>query len=209
MSPDPAAHPRLLKSSLPTANYSVKGLVRGPAGNKTGQYLAAIDPQDPGQQGFYREALNDIPHPLEAGKTMNYGGLQALLNSPQRGAVLDAYARQNRLQKAPTAEQFQAEAFAAAHARMLERGAANPGELAFPASADAARRAPAAQMALAHGNYVQPQGGAVVDAASQAQRFADLPADAAYAAPGTPMRLVRGAAPVPAARVIPGSVTTR
>ena len=200
---------KVIRGTMPTVNYAARMAAQVPGSNKTLQYLQGLDPQDPGQQGFYREALNDIPHPLETGKQINYGQLQSLLHGQQRGAVLDAYAQQNRLARTPTADEFQAHAFAAAKDRMLARGAATPGELAFPQSADAARRAPNAATAIAHGNFVQPTGGAVVNAASLAQRSADLPADAAYAAPGMAVRLVRGAAPVPLPRVIPGTIASR
>jgi hypothetical protein len=192
-----------------TIKYSNASQVQGKGSNKTMQYLQGMDSQDPGQQGFYREALTDIPHPLEAGKTVTYGGLQDLLRGPQKAAALDAYARLNRMDRTPTAEVYQAAAFEAAKQRMMQRGAANPGELAFPMSADAARRAPNTAMAIAHGNYAQPTGGAVVDAASQAQRYADQPMQATYTAPGMPMKLVRGVAPAPQARIIPGTIVSR
>ena len=209
--PDNSKQPtRVIKGSTPTSNYaaSTKPLVQGKSSNKTAQYLADILPNDPGQQGFYREALTGIPHPLQAGKTLSYGGLQDLLAGPQGAAAREAYGQANRMQRAPSIGQYEQAAYTAAHAQMVARGAANPGELAFPASADAARRAPNTAMAIAHGNFVAPEGGAVVDAASLAQRADDVAGSTPImAAPGMAVRLVRGAAP--ATRVIPGSIVSR
>ena len=210
--PDNSKKPaRVIKGSLPSSNYaaSTTRLVQGKASNKTAQYLSEILPNDPGQQGFYGEALNDIPHPLDAGKQINYRELQQVLNGPNRAAALDAYAGANRLGKV-SADQMQQAMFDQARARLDARGAANPGSLAFPMSADAARRAPNTATGIAHGDFVQPMGGAVVDAATQAQRYADQPADAGMmAAPGMAVRLVRGAPVAPAPRVIRPAIATR
>lgn len=210
--PDSPNQPtRVIKAALPRSNYAATTapLVQGKASNKTAQYLAEMLPTDPGQQGFYGEALNDIPHPLQAGQRLNYRELQAVLNGPQRAQALNAYAAANRLGKVTAAQMQQAE-FDQARARLDVRGAATPGSLAFPPAADAARRAPNTATAIAHGNYAQPQGGAVVDAAALAQRAADLPVDAGLmAAPGMAVKLLRGAAPAPAARVLRGNIATR
>ena len=158
--------------------------LQGRASNKTAQYLAEIAPEHPGQQGFYRAALTGIPHPLQRGQTINYGQLQDLLASPQGAAAREAYASTYRLNRAPSAEQIQAEAFTTARQQMLDRGAANPGQLAFGAEAEAALRAPLVAQAIAHGNYVPLVGQQLSNPLAQAQRYADLPASAAYVAPG-------------------------
>ena len=62
--------------------------------------------------------------------------------------------------------------------------------------------------AIAHGNYAAPAGGAMQDAASLAQRAADMPAADMMAAPGMAARVLRGA-PVAAPRVIRGSIAQR
>ena len=199
---------KVIKAALPTATYSTRGQVQGPGGNKTQQYLAALDPQDPGQQGFYREALS-VPHPMQAGQRMSYGQLQDLLAGPHKAAALDAYASANRLTSV-SAAQMQQTLFDAGKADLLQRGAANPGVLAFPPAADAARRAPNTATALAHGNFATPANGAVQDAVALQQRYADQPADGAVmAAPGMPVRLVRGAPVATPARTILGSIAAR
>lgn len=160
-----------------TGSYaaSTKPQVQGHPSNKTLQYLADVPAEHPGQQAFYREALTGIPHPLEKGKTLSYGQLQDLLQGPQRAKALDAYRAAGRFDHAPTANSYLADSFDKAHAEMLRRAAANPGELAFPAAADAALRAPATATAVQHGNYVQPTtAGRITDAAVQAQRFGDI-----------------------------------
>ncbi|MBH8567310.1 hypothetical protein KB206_00325 [Microvirga sp. STS02] len=159
---------------------------------------------DLGAQAFYREALTGIPHPLIHGQTLNYGQLQDLLTSSHRAAAIDAYAVANRLDKPPTAAAYQQAMFDHAHAALLERAAAKPGEYAFPASADSARRAPNTARAIAHGNYVQPD--AVQNAASLAQRYGDVAGVSnAYAAPGMAVqgpRTIAVAAPAPKTRVL-------
>ena len=161
--------------------------LQGKASNKTEQYLAGLDAQDPGNQAFYREALVGIPNPMQAGQSMSYGQLQDALAGPKRAAMLAAYAEQNRMDKTPTAQAYQQAMFDQARAQMLQRGAEKPGELAFPVAADAARRVPNTAQAIAHGNYVAPAGTAVVDAASLAQRHADVAGGSAYVAPGMAM----------------------
>lgn len=209
--PDNSNQPaRVIKGALPRSNYaaSTTRLVQGQASNKTAQYLAGIQAHDPGQQGFYGEALNDIPHPLDAGRQINYHELQQVLNGPQRAQALDAYASANRLGKV-SAEQMQQSLFDAARARLDARGAANPGVLAFPAAADSARRAPNTATAIAHGNFAPADEAS--NAAVQAQRFADIAGTTpVMAAPGMAVKLVRGAAPVaPAARVIRSNIASR
>ena len=158
--------------------------LQGRASNKTAQYLSEISPDHPGQQGFYRAALTGIPHPMQRGQMINYGQLQDLLASPQGAAAREAYATTHQLNRAPSAEQMQAEAFASARQQMLDRGAANPGQLAFGAEADSALRAPLNARNIAHGNYVPLVGGQLSSPLAQAQRYADLPAASVYAAPG-------------------------
>lgn len=200
---------RTIVGSLPTSSYAAATApqLRGKAGNKTAQYMADMLPTDPGNQAFYAEALNDIPHPLEAGKVMNYGQVQQLLNGPQRAAALDAYAAQNKLPRVSAAQMQQA-MFEAAKPRLMARGAANPGEYAFPPSADAARRAPSTATGIAHGNFAAADQAS--NAAVQAQRFADIAgANSVMAAPGMSVRLVRGPDTVPVARVIRGGTASR
>lgn len=200
--PDPK---RTIAGSLPTATYSNKGLVQGKGSNKTEQYLAGLPATDPGHQAFYREALNDIPHPL-TGQPMTYGGLQQALAGPQRAAMLDAYAAHNKMPRV-TADQMQQAEFNSANTRMLARGAANPGTLAFPDAADVARRAPSTAQAIAHGNYAAADNAS--NATVQAQRFADIAGQQnVMAAPGMAVRLMRGAPAAPA-RTIPGTIATR
>lgn len=158
--------------------------LQGRASNKTAQYLAEIGPDHPGQHGFYRAALTGIPHPLQRGQMINYGQLQDLLASPQGAAAREAYASTHQLNRAPSVEQMEGEAFASARQQMLQRGAANPGQLAFGPEADAALRAPLVAQAIAHGNYVPMAGQQLSNPLAQAQRYADLPAASAYAAPG-------------------------
>ena len=158
--------------------------LQGRASNKTAQYLAEIGPDHPGQQAFYRAALTGIAHPLQRGATLNYGQLQDLLAGQQGAAAREAYASTHQLNRAPSAEQMQAEAFASARQQLIQRGEANPGQLAFGAEADAALRAPLNAQNLAHGNYVPLVGGQLSSPLAQAQRYADLPASSAYAAPG-------------------------
>jgi hypothetical protein len=204
---------KVIKGTMPTSTYArtLAPLVRGKGSNKTQQYLDGMDANDPGQQGFWREALTDIPHPLEQGRQVSYGGLQQLLNSNQRGAALDAYAQQAKLPKV-TAAQMQQALFEQGKARLLERAAANPGQYAFPPAADSARRAPTTAQNIAHGNFAAAVGGEVTNAAVQAQRYADLSAAApVMAAPGMAVRLVRGAvqpAPTPV-RLIHGTIASR
>lgn len=190
---------RTIKGTMPTSTYArtVTPLVRGKSSNKTLQYLDGMDANDPGQQGFWREAITEIDHPLEQGKQMSYGQLQQLLNSQQRSAALDAYAQQAKLPKV-TAEQMQQALFEQGKARLLERAAQNPGQYAFPPAADSARRGPTTAQNVAHGNFAAADHGEVTNAAMQAQRYADLGAVApVMAAPGMAVRLVRGAAPNP------------
>ena len=212
--PNPPSPKRTIKGTLPsrigTYAPTTARLVQGKSSNKTADFLADLDPHDPGQQAFYREALT-LPHPLETGKQINYGQLQHLLNSPQRAAALDAYRVSNRLDRAPTAEAYQQAAFDAAHRQLLQRGAANPDTLAFPPSAVEALRAPNTAQNIAHGNFAAAEGPQLTNAAIQAQRYADLGTAApVMAAPGMTVRLVRGAAPTPApVRTIPGTIATR
>ena len=180
---------RVIRGQMPTSNYaqSTSRLVRGPSSNKTAQYLESIDPNNPGQQGFYREALTGIPHPLEAGKTLSYGGLQDLLAGPHGAAARDAYSQSNRMQRVPTKAEYEQAAYAQAHADLLSRGANKPGELAFPMRADAALRAPNTATAIAHGNYVLQDGQAVVSPESLNQRYEDVASgQSAMTAPGMP-----------------------
>ena len=158
--------------------------VQGPSSNKTAQYLAEIAPDHPGGQAFYRAALTGIPHPLQRGATLNYGQFQDLLAGAQGAAAREAYASAHQLNRAPSAEQMQAEAFASARQQMLNRGAANPGQLAFGADAEAALRAPLNARNLAHGNYVPLVGQQLSNPLAEAQRYADQPPSSAYVAPG-------------------------
>lgn len=185
--PNPSTKPGSYAGSAPQHGQA-------PSSNRTAQYLAAINAEHPGQQGFYRAALTGIPHPLQAGQTLNYGQLQDLLAGPQGATARDAYAVQNRLDRAPTAEQLLATRFEQARAAMLQRGAQNPGQLAFGPEADDALQAPGRAAAVAHGNYVPLIGGQLSNPLSAAQRYADLPAASAYTAPGMSV-----AAPMPAA----------
>ena len=200
---------RVIRGTVPTGSYaaSTAPQLQGRAGNKTTQYLDAMLPNDPGAQGFHREALTGIPHPLNPGQTMNYGQLQDLLHGPHGAAALESYRATHRLDKMPTADDVQRVAFDQARADLLARAAQKPGELAFPASADAARRAPNTAQQMAHGNFLAADApGQVVNGVMQAQRYADLPVDGtAYAAPGMATR--PGVAPpaVPA-RVIRGGL---
>lgn len=197
---------RTIQAASPqTGSYAAgtRRQLQGKASNKTQQYLAGMDTHDPGGQAFYREAIT-VPHPLEPGKTMSYGQFQDALQGPQKAAMLDAYARQNKMQSIPTAVAYQQAMFDQGHAAMLQRGADNPGELAFPASADEARRAPNTGRAIAHGNYVAPAGSAMQDAAAMSQRYGDVVGGSAYAAPGMAVQAQPAIAVAPARRVIRG-----
>ncbi|GAC1370966.1 MAG: hypothetical protein NVS3B25_19170 [Hymenobacter sp.] len=192
---------RSIKGTMPTGSYAgtTRASVQGKGSNKTEQYLAAIGPNHPGQQAFYREALT-VPHPLQPGASMRYGELQDLLAGPQRGAALDAYAAAHRLPTA-TAAQMQQALFDQGHADLLARAAQHPGEYAFPPAADAALRAPVTATGIAHGNFEQPAAGQLQNAAALSQRFADLPTgQGAYVAPG-----MAAPQPAPARRVIRGA----
>lgn len=206
---DPPA--RVIRGTLPTGSYaaSTTAQLQGRAGNKTTQYLEAMHPGDPGAQGFYREALTGIPHPLQSGKTLNYGQYQDLLRGKDGAAAMESYRAMHRLDKMPTANDMQRVAFDQARADLMARASQKPGELAFPAAADAARRAPNTAQQMAHGNFLAPDApGQVMNGAMQGQRFADLPADgAAYAAPGMAGRPMPMPVPMPA-RVIRGGLAT-
>lgn len=129
--------------------------VQGAAGNKTEQYLATFKPEDKGQQGFWREALTDIPHPLEKGKTMTYGQYQDYMAGPNRGAALDAYGKSIRSQSAVAPEAYGQAMFDQAKQRMLERGRMSPGSVAFPQAAMDAYNLPISQRNLRMGNAMQ------------------------------------------------------
>ncbi|WP_460499567.1 hypothetical protein, partial [Hymenobacter agri] len=150
-----ARAPRTIHAGSYTAGTTPQ--LHGRASNKTLQYLADMEPTDAGQQAFWREALTGIPHPLDANQTLNYGQLQDLVHGPQGAAAVDAYAAANKLTARPAAATYQQAMFDQAKARLLVRAAEKPGEYAFPASADAARRAPNTARAIAHGDYVQPE----------------------------------------------------
>lgn len=185
--------------------------LHGKSSNKTAQFIAGIDPNDPGHQAFYREALT-LPHPLNPQQQVNYGQYQELLNGPHRADAIEAYRTSNRLDKASTAEQMQQAVFDQARAQLLQRGAAKPDEYAFPESATEALRAPTRARQIRAGNFVTGERPTqVTNAAMQAQRFANLPTgDEVMAAPGMPVRLLRGVGAGPApARTILGTIATR
>lgn len=198
----------IMPKSLPartikTGSYAAgtAAQVQGKGSNKTQQYLDGIDPHDPGQQGFYREALQ-VPHP-QTGQPMSYGQLQDAMNGPHKAQMLEAYAAQQRLDKTPTADAYLQAMFDHGKADLVQRGAATPGAYAFPASADVARRAPATARAIAHGNYVAPAQGVMQDAPALAQRYEDVAGvDNAYAAPGMAVQPRSIAVAAPERRVI-------
>ena len=174
---------------MPDNNPPMRG---GRASNRTAQYLSEIGTDHPGQQAFYRQALTGIPHPLQAGHTLNYGQLQDLLTGPQGAAARDAYANANQMHRTPSTGQMEAELFTRAHDQLLARAAAHPDHLAFGPDADAALRAPLNERNMAHGNYASVGSGQLSNPLAQAQRFNDLPASSAYVAPS-----MAAAAPAP------------
>jgi hypothetical protein len=207
--PDNKQSTRTIKGNQParTISYAptTKPYVQDWGSNKTAEFLADIDPQDPGRQGFYREALM-LPNPLDAKQQMNYGQLQQLMKGPQAPAVLEAYRATNRLDKAPSPQEYQQTMFDAAHQQLIERGANNPGAYAFPDAAVEALRAPTSARLIRTGNFASgEQPGQVVNPAMLAQRAAELPKESGtYTAPGMPVRLIRDVSPAPAFRVIRG-----
>ena len=205
---------RTIRGTMPTKTGSYAGTPapqrQGKGSNKTAEFIASIDPNDPGHQAFYREALT-LPHPLNPQQQVNYGQYQELLNGPRRADAIEAYRVHNRLDATPTADQMQHAEFDAAKQRLLGLGSANPDKYAFPESAMEALRAPTRARLIRAGNFVTgEQPTQATNAAMQAQRFANLPTnDEVMAAPGMPVRLLRGAAPTPTPRTIVGSIVSR
>lgn len=217
--PETKHQPRVIRGSMPTRTGSYAGSTRpqlhGKGSNKTADFIAGIDPLDPGHQAFYREALTGIQHPLDPAQQVSYGQYQQLLNGPQRAAALEAYRVSNRLDKAPTAEQMQQAAFDNARHQLIQRGAANPGEYAFPTSAIEALRAPTTGRLIRNGNFATPdQKGQMATTETAAQRFANTPPDQdpVMAAPGMAVRLIRAAptaVPAPKPKIIAGTIASR
>ncbi|MDO7852965.1 hypothetical protein [Hymenobacter convexus] len=204
-------------ATTPTTTGSYDGAttpqLHGKGSNKTAEFLSAIDPNDPGAQGFYREALT-IPHPLEPTKSITYGEVQQMMKGPQKAAVLEAYRAANRLPQAPTPAAYEQAVFDQAKQQLMERGAANPGVYAFPDAAVNALRAPTTARLIRSGNFAaSEQPGQVVNPAMLAQRAAELPAEEVMAAPGVPVRLIRNPTPpvptAPTPRTIRGSYASR
>lgn len=205
---------RTIRGTMPARTGSYVGTttpqLHGKGSNKTAEFIAGIDPNDPGHQAFYREALT-LPHPLNPQQQVNYGQYQQLLNGPHRADAIEAYRVSNRLDKKPTAEQMQQAAFDQARAQLIQRGEANPDKYAFPDAATEALRAPTRARLIRTGNFVSgEQPTQVSNPTIQVQRFANLPVDGAMmAAPGMSVRLVRGANPALPVRTIPGTIASR
>jgi hypothetical protein len=210
--PASASARKTIKGSQPQHTGSYAGStvpqLHGAASNKTAEFLNAIPAEHPGQQAFYREAVT-MPDPLGSGQQINYGQLQEMLNGPKRAQALDAFARANKLDRV-TSQAMQDALFQQGRAALVERGAANPNEFAFPTAAAEALQAPVRGRLIKAGNFITPEAsGQATNAAVQAQRFANLTDQTGtYAAPGVALpgspAPVEAPAPQPRVRLIRG-----
>lgn len=165
--------------------YAEGGQAEGPP-NKTQRYLQGIQPEQPGQQEFWGQAIMDIDHPLEQGKKLTYQQLQQLVRGPQRKQILDGYAQQQRMQRSPSAEEYLQHQFDQGRTRLYQRAEQVPDAYAFPEQADQARQAVLRPLAERASQQLQPTvPGQVTNPQIRAQYYAGLTPDpSGYIAPG-------------------------
>lgn len=130
----PNPTPRRKSQPQRTGTYSTATQVQGAGSNQTRQYLADIAARRGNQQPLWDSVLTDMPG------NQTYAQLKQAVASPQGAALLDAYARENRLPAPPTREQYLQAQFEAAQQRFFQRADANPAQNLFNGAADEAYR---------------------------------------------------------------------
>jgi hypothetical protein len=116
--------------------------------NKTREYVNNFTPNHPGNQAFWGEALNDIPHPSEAGKTINYSQFKDYLKSPEmlKNPQYNDESKRNAYGEG---------VFKEAQSRFYKRADETPDRLTFPSSATDALNKPIDEFQAKHGDYIQ------------------------------------------------------
>lgn len=117
--------PRRKEQPERTGTYNNARLTQGAGDNKTRATLAEIAAQRGNQQLLWDNALTDLPG------NRTYAQFKQALASREGPALLDAYARENRLQALPTREQYAQAQFQAAQQRFWQRADAEPGKDLF------------------------------------------------------------------------------
>lgn len=184
------------RRSIPVGTYNNKLHTQGKSTNVTARFLEDVGHDQTGLQELYRSALNDIPDPINPGKTLSYGQVVADMRTPAGQARAEAYGRAKGLQGTMKADAYAQAVFEEARGRLLQRAAQNPGQLAFDPAAAEAFMAPRRAAMMADPNYTKPEGeGQIMDANTLRQFFTSRPQNdgTAYVAPSA---LVRRSIPV-------------
>jgi hypothetical protein len=177
--------------SAPTGRYSTAPHTQGPGSNQTRAYLADVVATRGNEQLLWDNALNDLPG------NRTYAQFKQALASPEGPKLLDAYARENRLNTPPTREQYAQAQFQAAQQRFLQRADQNPGQNLFAGAPHDAYSAQA-RAAFINNTLDGAASTGMAPSAAEQRRTYNQQADpgAQYIAPGMAVRRVVPAAPV-------------